>query len=134
MATVSDAIFGGADIVHDVYNALCSFTLPPGMHIITVVVWFPPNNVGFRRIGLSDDKIKFNMNRFAANIVQSVSNHDAPVFLHYNHIITKESTLYLMAQQNSGTTFTNCGYGIHIMSFGNPKRYTIPHEFLNQPI
>lgn len=131
MVSVSNTINGSADIVSDAYHTLCSFTPPLGVHLITINVAFPSNDMGFRRIGLSLDGHNFNMNRLAVEWRQAVSGNITTVSLCYIHVETVEHPLYLMAQQNSGSTLLNCAYGVHIVSLENAKRYTIPYEFLN---
>lgn len=129
MVGVSNPIFGSADIVNDGYNRLCNFTLSAGTHIIIAIVNFPSNDTGFRRIGISANGESFHINRFAVEYKQAISGSDTPVFLYNIQFLTKEETLYLMAQQNSGITLSNCIYGIHVLSVENAKRYTMPHEF-----
>lgn len=131
MVSTSNTINGIADITSDAYNALCSFTLPIGMHIITANVAFNSNDIGYRRIGLSGNGESFNLNRLSVECRQSVSGNATIVSICYIHNAYKVSPLYLMAHQNSGITLANCVYGINVLSMGNIKRYTIPHDFLN---
>ena len=131
MVSISNTINGSADIVSDAYHKLCSFTPPVGTNLIIATVFFPSNSTGFRSIGISFDEKVFNMNRLAVKVEQAVNSNTTTVSLNYIHVTSQENPLYLMAQQNSGIAFSNCAYGVRVLSVRNVKQYTIPHEFLN---
>ena len=128
-ASMSNTIYASADIEHNAYHTLCSFTVPAGMNIVIVSASFTQNNIGYRRIGLSYDGHSFHMNRIAMKTEQSVSDNATVVLLWYVHDTKVENTLYLMAQQNSGITL-NCWYGIRVLTFDNAKFYTMPYEII----
>lgn len=128
-ASMSNTIYASADIEHNAYHTLCSFTVPAGMNIVIVSASFTQNNIGYRRIGLSYDGHSFHMNRIAMKTEQSVSDNATVVLLWYVHDTKVENTLYLMAQQNSGITL-NCWYGIRALTFDNAKFYTMPYEII----
>lgn len=130
LVSVSNTINGDATIISDDYNALCSFTLPAGTHIIKVLVTFLANDTGFRRVGISADGQRFNINRFAVKCEQSVREFETNIHLSFIHVANRESPLYLMVQQNSGIEL-NCIYGIRVLTIENANWRTIPYDFLN---
>ena len=89
------------------YTCICSIDLPAGVYVLDCMVRFSPSNVGFRQVSLSDTNpigddytnLTTIANLGSSSVYQYV---DASTVL----TVAADTTYYLYARQNSGTTLT----------------------------
>lgn len=99
------------------YN-LASVTLTPGVYIIECVAeWRSNSTTGYRDICLSTTSQGAKIDKYCESTVAPSSAYDRQIFTYTTHI-TSNTTFYLTAQQNSGSSISTLG-GIRALRIGN---------------
>lgn len=99
------------------YN-LASVTLTPGVYIIECVAeWRSNSSTGYRDICLSTTSQGDKIDKYCESTVAPSSAYDRQIFTYTTHI-TSNTTFYLTAQQNSGSSISTLG-GIRALRIGN---------------
>ena len=99
------------------YN-LASVTLTPGVYIIECVAeWRSNSTTGYRDICLSTTSQGGKIDKYCESTVAPSSAYDRQIFTYTTHI-TSNTTFYLTAQQNSGSSISTLG-GIRALRIGN---------------